>query len=106
MRRDNFSNADIKWMSRRLSNIKQKAKLRKISFDLKTKDYIELRRNWKCYYCGGVSVFSIDRKDNDIGYTKDNVVACCYSCNSLKSNRFSESEMFKLLDFIKTLKNI
>lgn len=45
-----------------------------------------------CFYCGGppsnrakrkVDFFTngIDRKDNKLGYTKENCVACCSKCN-------------------------
>ncbi len=63
----------------------------------------------KCYYCGisecdikrngnmmissNKSKITIDRKDNNKGYTKDNVVLACPRCNFIKSNFFSEAEM-------------
>jgi hypothetical protein len=50
-----------------------------------------------CFYCGqepsnrqstirgGIFLYSgIDRKDASIGYTPDNVVACCFICNDMK----------------------
>ena len=43
-----------------------------------------------CYYCGGVSqrvageYNGIDRLDNELGYTLDNIVACCGTCNRMK----------------------
>ena len=65
----------------------------------------------KCYYCDiteqgwieGNDDFnkrfkhlSIDRKDNNIGYTTDNIVWACYRCNSIKSSFFTESEMMEI----------
>lgn len=38
----------------------------------------------KCYYCGISNKIGIDRKDNQIGYTKENSVSCCWTCNKLK----------------------
>lgn len=42
----------------------------------------------KCYRVGGTPYVynGIDRIDNDQGYTVDNCVACCKTCNGMKSN--------------------
>jgi hypothetical protein len=41
-----------------------------------------------CYYCGRDDhVMGIDRIDNMDGYNKQNCVACCSMCNSLKGDR-------------------
>lgn len=40
-----------------------------------------------CYYCGmRDSDPTIDRRDSSKGYTKTNTVACCFRCNTLKSD--------------------
>jgi len=53
-----------------------------------------------CFYCGDLprniskSIYGtgdfiyngVDRKDNSLGYTKDNTVTCCRICNRAKSN--------------------
>jgi hypothetical protein len=48
----------------------------------------------KCYLCHCRFSFvdrnrrpTLDRKDNNIGHTKDNVLPCCNYCNTCKSNR-------------------
>jgi len=58
----------------------------------------------KCTYCGatkdylntlGMSLnrqLSIDRKDNSLGYSLDNICFACHKCNRLKSNFFRENE--------------
>lgn len=75
------------------SNAKRKGRL----FELSNDDMI-LLVNGNCYYCGcppssvkdtkkcnGQFIYNgIDRKDNNIGYTKDNCVSCCRTCNQLK----------------------
>lgn len=43
-----------------------------------------------CHYCGGElnkTSHGLDRVDNDRGYEPDNVVPCCWRCNSLKQHR-------------------
>ena len=35
----------------------------------------------------------LDRKDNNLGYVKDNLCICCYLCNRTKSNFFTYDEM-------------
>jgi len=61
-----------------------------------------------CHYCGtppsrmhrprrasgnkapGIVVNGVDRVDNEIGYTIDNCVSCCYQCNISKRSRSKE----------------
>lgn len=54
-----------------------------------------------CYYCGNNlkylqegedSKMTVDRMNNDLGYTKENIVAACYRCNRLKSDYFTADE--------------
>jgi len=45
----------------------------------------------------------IDRKDNDLGYNKENMVLSCHLCNFIKMNRFSHYEMREIAQkYIKT----
>ena len=38
-----------------------------------------------CHYCGDeLDSICLDRIDNDLGYFKENIVSCCYKCNSIK----------------------
>jgi hypothetical protein len=38
-----------------------------------------------CYYCGDpIELVGLDRIDNNIGYQLDNVVSCCFKCNTWK----------------------
>lgn len=82
---------------RTLQRYKWGAKDRNHSFCLSDEDALSLMES-DCHYCGGAPsninkgrctdkhfVYNgIDRKDNDMGYTKDNVVSCCKNCNRAK----------------------
>lgn len=41
-----------------------------------------------CRFCGdAIQTVGLDRIDNRKGYTVSNVVACCRTCNSMKSGQ-------------------
>jgi len=68
----------------RFKTYRRSAKRRNISFDLTLSQFKKFEDE-PCRYCGQkVHPISLDRIDNDIGYTIDNVDSCCFSCNSLK----------------------
>lgn len=67
--------------------LRTNAEKREISFDLTPSDVFHLFENKgeTCPYCDGTfDRISIDRKDNDLGYSLDNCICVCPSCNSLK----------------------
>lgn len=52
-----------------------------------------------CHYCENLlgttqssSGYNLDRLDNNSGYLKENVVPCCFICNSIKGNELTEEE--------------
>lgn len=66
------------------------------------------KQEQKCYYCERTleqvkndnketnrykTRLSIDRKDNNKGYKLNNIVLCCYRCNTIKGEYFTEQEM-------------
>lgn len=84
-------------------------------FDLNKEEFIKWYENQdkKCSYCNltleeirklpspynrknGLTKYSIDRKDNDIGYTIDNITLCCFTCNTIKNNFLTYEEMLKI----------
>lgn len=81
----------------RIASYKRGAKDRNLLFEL-TDEYIEKLMLSKCYYCniepsrivhnqrqyGEFICNGIDRKNPDIGYTKENCVTCCTKCNFMK----------------------
>lgn len=83
-----------------ISRYRASAEHRGLAFDL-TIEQCEGYFRQPCFYCGWppsntvkprahpgyVFVYSgIDRKDNDVGYTKANCVSCCTPCNYAKNN--------------------
>lgn len=76
---------------------KKSAENRNYNFEL-TKDWFENMTKKICFYCGSepkairkalngreLYVYNgIDRKNNNIGYTIDNCVTCCKTCNYFK----------------------
>lgn len=91
---------------------KQSAIRRSLSFELSLDDFKIIVKN-KCHYCGsepslrplcskslrGAIMNGIDRFDNSIGYTLENSVPCCTSCNYLKGKLHAN-------DFISKIKKI
>lgn len=81
-------------------------------FKLKFDDFIELVEK-NCFYCdskpkniaksnnnnGDFIYNGIDRKDNNLGYTKENSVPCCKICNIAK-NKQSIEEFYKWINSV------
>ena len=68
----------------RLNSYKKGAKARSLTFELTEKQF---KTFWKqpCFYCGDeIKTVGLDRMDSNIGYSMDNVVACCSVCNKMK----------------------
>lgn len=60
------------------------AKVRGLIFNL-TLDDFKLFWQIPCSYCGSeIKTIGLDRLDNDLGYTIENVVSCCKVCNRMK----------------------
>jgi hypothetical protein len=73
---------DPEWQYKRLKQLKRRT--RDIPFLLTYEEFMEL---WQkpCHYCGTpVDSICIDRKDNDLDYTKENSVQSCVPCNMFK----------------------
>jgi hypothetical protein len=60
------------------------ARIRNIEFSLTYKIFLRLWQ-YPCFYCGSeIENIGLDRVDNSQGYTKDNIVPCCTTCNFMK----------------------
>lgn len=76
----------------------------RLRLEISYEEFLGFTSITECHYCGGpVSwamynvnkngfSYNLDRKDNSLGYTKSNVVVCCYRCNSGKGDQFSYEE--------------
>lgn len=57
--------------------------------------------NKSCVYCGVKENIGCDRVDNNKGHAKDNVVPCCYRCNSVRGNHFTHNQFLIIGVFIR-----
>ena len=65
---------------------KKEDRKRGYDFDL-TKSWIKDQIAHGCSYCGNTGLrMTLDRIDNTVGHTKDNVVPACIRCNYLRRN--------------------
>ena len=80
---------------------KSDAKRRGIEFNLTEEEFLKY---WQqdCYYCSSaIATIGLDRVDSSIGYSADNIVACCFSCNEMKNNKEEEEWYNKMLTILK-----
>lgn len=90
---------------RKYNALKRTAKKRGLICSLTYNDYIVLVRAQRCTYCGenlpkrsaykadgGSVAHHIDRRDSNLGYTKENSVPCCATCNSIKMHWFNDKQ--------------
>lgn len=75
----------------------------KIDFKLDVEWFTNNILNSKCYYCEDSENIGCDRIDNSKPHYKENVLPCCYICNTARNNHFTVEE-FKLIG--KTIKEI
>ncbi len=91
---------------------KSNAKRKGLEFNL-TNEELEILFKSNCFYCGSKpkSIMNrpktngpyqyngIDRKDNNVGYVKENVVSCCTQCNYVK-NSFDYNEFILWIEVV------
>ncbi len=84
-----------KFIEAKLSQAKRTAKKQNLIFNLTMEDILNVyqNQNGKCFYTGiemqlrrnDDFSLSIDKKDRRLGYTKDNIVLCCWVINFMKN---------------------
>lgn len=103
-------------------NYVRAAKKRNYSFGLTKEEFVELIGG-DCHYCGDKPNMSwhgtkrtiinldsfryngVDRKNNTLGYTKENCVSCCKICNNSKST-LTEGKWLKWVEKIYKYQNL
>ena len=83
------------------SEYKKSAKTRGHSFDLSVQEFESF---WQkdCSYCGSAIVtIGLDRINSLAGYSIDNVVSCCSSCNTMKMCLQEEEWLNKMFTILK-----
>ena len=92
----------------RLTQLKCRASWGNINFAISLEDFTEWlnKQNGECHYCKAklnvnkghkmLDGDSIDRKDNNKGYTIDNIVLSCNRCNMAKGSWFTEQQMLEI----------
>jgi hypothetical protein len=77
-------------------------KVKKLVWTITKEDFAALRK-LLCVYCDGslpeVGI-GLDRINNNLGYTKNNVVPCCTICNKIKNNILTYDQMIQLKPFL------
>ena len=77
------------------SELKSDCNRKKLKTDLTFEEYCDIVSN-KCEYCGSdlaEAGHGLDKKNSELGYTKDNIVPCCWECNRIKTNLLTYEEM-------------
>lgn len=77
------------------------ARHRKLAIELTYEQYLTFTTELACHYCRREINWellrsNLDRKDNALGYSRENCVVCCKPCNYLKANKFSYEQMMRL----------
>lgn len=90
------------------------AKKKNHKVEISYQDFLAFVEIKLCHYCGAQVTwaeystnrlgnnYNLDRKDNNLGYTKDNCVVCCSRCNRAKSNHFTYEEWVQIGKLIRS----
>lgn len=91
------------------------ATMRSVAVDITYEEFLTFTSEPTCVYCGtpvvwkphniaGKPAYNLDRKNNRLGYTKENCVVCCWPCNQTKSARFTHFQMKQIGEVIRRLR--
>ncbi|MGH9390493.1 MAG: hypothetical protein ACRD1Z_12820 [Vicinamibacteria bacterium] len=106
--RQAFARESVKRSKRgngRYSYAKSHAKEKSHAWELLREEYGEMVRR-PCHYCGrriSETGIGLDRCDNGVGYVLGNVVPCCVLCNTIKSDKFTRTEMERIGETLRSI---
>lgn len=93
--------------------IRESRRRSKKAVELSYEEFFEFTSQSECHYCSsstswamhdiskGGTRYNIDRKDNNLGYSKENCVVCCARCNRAKSDHFTYDEWLQIGNLIR-----
>ena len=79
------------------NSYKSSAKAKSLEFKL-TFNVFKKLISQPCAYCGSTSKIGVDRLDNKKGYTLENSIPCCTTCNMMKRDYTAEEFINKCKD--------
>ena len=82
-------------IERKYTQLQAKCKHKNYKLDITLDKYKSLIKDG-CFYCSSTldkTGVSLDRLNNDNGYTVDNVVPCCGNCNQIRNKHLTHEEM-------------
>ena len=99
-----------KYPYKRLYNkMVRSANNKNIEVNINYNDFLKFTKIKNCEYCNNpvkwvkhgknAICYNLDRKKNNLGYTLDNCIVCCKTCNFLKSD-MDESQFLCIIDKI------
>ncbi len=84
-----------------LASYKRGANQRNIGWGLTDEQFFKFWQQY-CTYCGEeIETIGIDRVDSSKGYTVENTVSCCSTCNKMKLNLTQEEFLGKVKQIVK-----
>jgi hypothetical protein len=91
-----YANIYRKTIKCRFNTYKNRAKKRNFEFEITFEDFNRITST-ACHYCkDSEAQIGIDRKNNKKGYTLNNSLPCCWSCNKMKGSKTYE----EMINFI------
>ncbi len=91
------------------SQVKSRAKKRKLNFDLTLDTYVAIISDGICAYCSSPLPecgSGLDRKDSTLGYSVNNCVPCCRRCNEIRGHdNISHAHMFEVVKCLRALQS-
>jgi predicted transcriptional regulator len=88
------------WIERKISQTRNRCKIKNRECLLSEEQMINILTQ-SCHYCGDTESIGMDRINSDLGYTEDNTVPCCSTCNTMKMDMKTDdwfNHMRKILE--------